>query len=147
MKVLVIHGPNLDALGTREPEVYGNLTLQEIDAAVAAAAADRGVEVDITQTAREGEIIELLHGATGEVVGVLLNPGAYSHTSRAIADAIRAVPYPVVEVHLSNIHAREEWRRVSVTAEAAAGIVGGFGLRSYLLGLDALLGFASEDSH
>ena len=138
MKILVIHGPNLNLLGTREPDVYGDITLTAVDAAIRGRAAEEGLEVDVYQTAREGEFIELLHGAIGEVEGAVVNPGAYSHTSRAIADAIRSVPYPVVEVHMSNIHAREEWRRTSVTAEAASGVVSGFGVGSYLLGLSAL---------
>ena len=136
MKALVIHGPNLNLLGTREPDVYGTVTLEEIDSLLRAEG--DGWELDIHQTAREGEIIELLHAAIGSVDGAILNPAAYSHTSRAIADALRSVPYPVVEVHLSNIHAREDWRKSSVTAEAAAGVVSGFGASSYVLGLEAL---------
>ena len=143
MKVLVLHGPNLDRLGSRELTVYGSDTLEEVNAAIAREAEDLGLEVEIHQTAREGEIIERLHAAIGSVQGVVLNPAAYSHTSRAIADAIRAVPYPVIEVHLSNIHAREPWRRRSVTAEAAKGIVAGFGAHSYLAALRLLKGLAS----
>ena len=135
MKVLVLHGPNLDRLGSRELSVYGDQTLAEVNDAITAEAAELGIEIDIHQTAREGEIIERLHSAIGDVDGVVLNPAAYAHTSRAIADAIRAVPYPVIEVHLSNIHAREPWRRRSVTAEAAKGIVAGFGPGSYLAAL------------
>ena len=138
MKALVIHGPNLDLLGTRELEVYGSATLGEINASIVADAQALDMEVDIHQTAREGEIIELLHAGINTVDGALLNPAAYSHTSRAIADAIRAVPFPVVEVHLSNIHAREPWRHVSVIAEAAVGVVAGFGAASYTVGLRAL---------
>ena len=144
MKILVIHGPNLNLLGTRELEVYGPSTLAEIDQKLTSEAEELGVELFIHQTAREGEIIELLHQGIDSVEGALLNPAAYSHTSRAIADAIRAVPFPVVEVHLSNIHAREEWRRTSVTAEACAGLVAGFGPRSYLFGLRALRGLVQE---
>ena len=143
MKVLVLHGPNLDRLGSRELTVYGSDTLEEVNAAIAREAEDLGLEVEIHQTAREGEIIERLHAAIGSVQGVVLNPAAYSHTSRAIADAIRAVPYPVIEVHLSNIHAREPWRRRSVTAEAAKGIVAGFGADSYIAALRLLKGVAS----
>lgn len=138
MKVLVIHGPNLNLLGTREPEIYGSDTLDQVNGRIAAAAKDLGAEVVFHQTAREGEIIEVLHSGIGDVAGALLNPAGYSHTSRAIAEAVRAVPYPVVEVHLSNIHAREPWRRRSVTAEAAAGIVAGFGAGSYIAALHAL---------
>jgi len=141
MKVLVLHGPSLDTLGTREVEVYGDKTLAQVNEAIEAEAAALGIEVEIHQTAREGEIIELLHsGVEAAVDGVLLNPAAYGHTSRAIADAVRAVPFPVIEVHLSNIHAREEWRRTSVTAEAARGIVAGFGPHSYVAALVALKG-------
>ena len=143
MKILVIHGPNLDRLGSRELAVYGDKTLQQVNDDIMAEAAEIGFEIDITQTAREGEIIELLHAAGADVVGAILNPAAYSHTSRAIADAIRATPYPVVEVHLSNIHAREPWRRRSVTAEAAAGIIAGFGSGSYIAALRVLKGLVS----
>ena len=140
MKAVIIHGPNLNLLGTRELSVYGTSTLAEVNKAIEKAASEVGFDVTIHQTAREGEIIEILHDAIDSVDGALLNPAAYSHTSRAIADAMRAVPYPVVEVHLSNIHAREPWRRLSVTAEAAAGIVAGFGVNSYIAGLHALKG-------
>ena len=138
MKVLVIHGPNLNLLGTRELAVYGTSTLDDVNKEIQKAADDLGIEVDIHQTAREGEIIELLHSGIDQVAGAVVNPAAYSHTSRAIADAIRAVPFPVIEVHLSNIHAREPWRRRSVTAEAATGIVAGFGSGSYIAALHAL---------
>lgn len=143
MKVLVIHGPNLNLLGTRELAVYGDATLAEVNAEIESAAAQLGIDVEIHQTAREGAIIEILHaGLDGNVDGALLNPAAYSHTSRAIADAIRAVGFPVIEVHLSNIHAREQWRRTSLTAEAAHGIVAGFGAHSYVAALHALKGVA-----
>ncbi|MBA2312711.1 MAG: type II 3-dehydroquinate dehydratase [Actinobacteria bacterium] len=135
MKVLVIHGPNLNLLGARELSVYGDLTLDEVNARLRKEADGLEMELHIHQTAREGEIIELLHAAIGEVEGAVVNPGAYSHTSRAIADAIRAVPFPVVEVHLSNIHAREQWRRHSVTAEAATAIIAGLGAGSYVAAL------------
>ena len=143
MKVLVLHGPNLDRLGSRELSVYGTKTLAEVNDAITAEAAELGIEVEIHQTAREGEIIERLHSAIDDVGGVVLNPAAYAHTSRAIADAIRAVPYPVIEVHLSNIHAREPWRRHSVTAEAATGIVAGFGADSYRAALRLVKGLVS----
>ncbi len=135
-----MHGPNLNLLGSRELEVYGPQTLAEINELIRTEAAALGIDVDVHQTAREGEIIELLHGAIGETDGAVVNPAAYAHTSRAIADAIRAVPYPVIEVHLSNIHAREPWRRRSVTAEAARGIVAGFGAHSYGAALSLLKG-------
>lgn len=138
MKVLVIHGPNLNLLGSREMSVYGSATLEEVNETIRGAAKSLELDVEIHQTQREGEIIELLHSGMGRVDAAILNPAAYSHTSRAIADAIRAVGYPVVEVHLSNIHAREQWRRESVTAEAARGIVAGFGPMSYIAALHAL---------
>lgn len=140
MKVLVIHGPNLNLLGTREQSVYGSATLDDVNKDIQTVAEQLGVEVTIHQTAREGEIIEFLHAGIDDVGGAILNPAAYSHTSRAIADAIRAVPYPVIEVHLSNIHAREPWRRHSVTAEAAAGVIAGLGSGSYIAALHALRG-------
>ena len=143
MKALVVHGPNLNLLGTRELSVYGPGTLEDVNGILETEAKELGIELEIHQSSSEGEIIELLHGGIGNVVGALLNPAAYSHTSRAIADAVRAVPYPVIEVHLSNIHAREPWRRRSVTAEAAAGIVAGFGPRSYTVALRALEGMVN----
>jgi 3-dehydroquinate dehydratase-2 len=143
MKALVIHGPNLNLLGTRELSVYGDQTLEQLNALIEEEAGRLEVQVDIHQTAREGEIIELLHDGLGSVDGAVLNPAAYSHTSRAIADAVRAVSFPVIEVHLSNIHSREEWRRTSVTAEAARGVVAGLGPQSYLLALRALKEFAT----
>ena len=140
MRVLVIHGPNLNLLGSRELSVYGTATLEDVNKEIKTAADQLGIEVSFHQSAREGEIIELLHSGIDSVGGAILNPAAYSHTSRAIADAIRAVPFPVIEVHLSNIHAREPWRRRSVTAEAAKGIVAGLGAGSYVAALHALRG-------
>lgn len=144
MKALVVHGPNLNLLGTRELAVYGPSTLEDVNAALEAEAKELGIEIEVHQSSHEGAIVDLLHGGIDEVAGALLNPAAFSHTSRAIADAVRAVPYPVIEVHLSNIHAREPWRRRSVTAEAAAGIVAGFGPRSYTVALRALEGMVSS---
>lgn len=143
MKVMVIHGPSLDQLGTREPSIYGEMTLDQVNVAIGKEAAELGLEVEVHQTAREGEFIERLLAGIDSLDGAVLNPAAYAHTSRAIADAIRAVDYPVIEVHLSNIHAREPWRRRSVTAEAATGIVSGFGVGSYLAALRLLKGLLS----
>lgn len=145
MKVLVIHGPNLNLLGSRELSVYGSATLDDVNDVIRKAAAELGCELDIHQTAREGEIVELLHAGIGSVHGAVLNPAAYAHTSRAIADAIRAVPFPVIEAHLSNIHAREPWRRRSVTAEAARGIVSGLGSQSYVAALRAIVEMDRDD--
>jgi 3-dehydroquinate dehydratase-2 len=144
MKVLVVHGPSLNLLGRREPSVYGAMTLEELNETLRAEAKDLDIDLDIHQSAREGEIIELLHEAMDKVSGALVNPAAYSHTSRAIADAIRAVPYPVIEIHISNIHAREPWRARSVTAEAAAGVITGLGVHSYTAGLRALMGIVAD---
>jgi 3-dehydroquinate dehydratase II len=139
MKFLVVHGPNLNLLGRRETSVYGTASLADVDELIRATASELGAEVTIHQSAREGEIIELLHAGIDDVDGALVNPGAYAATSRAIADAIRSVDYPVVEVHLSNIHAREPWRAHSVTAEASVAIVSGFGPGSYVAALRALV--------
>ena len=145
--VLVLNGPNLNLLGTREPSVYGTLTLQEIETALQALARELGCEVRCAQRNGEGELVEQLHAAREWADAVVFNPAAYSHTSVALRDAIAAVGLPVVEVHLSNIHARELFRRHSLTAEVAAGIIGGFGQQSYLLGLRAALALAAERSN
>ncbi len=139
MKVLVIHGPNLNLLGTRELAVYGSKSLDEVNTDIEKAASELGVEVEIHQSASEGTIIDLLHSGFDRVDGAVLNPAAYSHTSRAIADAIRAVPFPVIEVHLSNPQAREVWRQLSITGEAAKAAVMGFGWRSYTAALRTLV--------
>ncbi len=139
-KVLVLHGPNLNLLGTREPAVYGRATLAEVDRLIREHGRRRGVDVQCRQSNLEGELITWVQGAARErFLGVVLNPGALTHYSIALRDAVAAVGVPVVEVHLSNIHAREEFRRHSVIAAAARGQISGFGPRSYLLGLDALL--------
>ncbi|AOY77058.1 type II 3-dehydroquinate dehydratase [Clostridium formicaceticum] len=137
-KYLVIHGPNLNLLGTREPEVYGTMTLNQVNEKLLEEAEKNSVELDIIQSNDEGEIIHLLH-KHGDLQGVIINPAAYSHYSVAIHDAIKSISIPVVEVHLSNIHSREEFRRKSVTAAACIGQISGFGYHSYLLGLYALI--------
>lgn len=138
MRVLVLHGPNLNLLGLREPEVYGTKTLEELDSLIGAAANDAGIELRCEQYNGEGAIVEALHRARTEYDGVVINPGAYAHYSYAIRDAIAAIGVPVIEVHLSNIAARETFRRTSVTAAACRGAISGFGAGSYVLALRAL---------
>ena len=138
--ILVLHGPNLNLLGQRETSVYGRLTLAEVDAAIAQHAAARGVKVECRQSNHEGALVDAIQQAADQgFAAVVLNPGAFTHYSYALRDAIAAVAVPVVEIHLSNIHAREPFRQRSVTAPACRGQISGFGPQSYLLGLDAAL--------
>ena len=139
-KVLAVHGPNLNLLGTRETDVYGTTTLDAIVEQLEALAAELGVELDSFQSNSEGEIVSAIQSARGTHAGILINPAAYTHTSVAIRDALLAFGGPIVEVHLSNIHRREEFRHRSLMADVAVGQVLGFGPASYLLGLRALVG-------
>jgi len=138
--ILVLHGPNLNLLGRREPGVYGRVSLPEVDRAINRHAASRGTQTVCRQSNHEGQLVEWIQGAAAEGFGaIVFNPGAFTHYSIALRDAVSAVTVPVVEVHLSNIHSREEFRRSSVIAPVAAGQISGFGPSSYLLGLDAAL--------
>jgi 3-dehydroquinate dehydratase-2 len=142
-KILLIHGPNLDLLGTREVEVYGKLTLEQINTEIQKLAKELGVQVDIEQLAGEGEIAKKIGSAKKEGYSALvINPAGYTHYSITIRDAVAATGIPTVEVHLSNIYAREEFRQKSVISAKASGVITGFGLNSYLLGLRAAVELA-----
>lgn len=139
MRVLVLHGPNLNLLGKREPGVYGHRSLSEIDDALTEEATKQRVELRIVQSNHEGDLIDAIHAAINRADGILINAGAFTHTSVALRDALAGMNLPVVEVHLSNIYAREEFRHRSLIAPVCVGQISGFGWRSYLLGLTALI--------
>ncbi len=139
MKILLLHGPNLNLLGTREPEVYGSMTLDNINEKMISLGKELGAEVKCLQSNHEGALIDALHDARIWASGVVFNPGGYTHTSVALRDAISAIVIPVVEVHLSNVYAREEFRHTSFVSAVCKGKVSGFGWRSYELGLPGLV--------
>lgn len=144
MKILVIHGPNLNMLGKRDPAVYGSMTMEEINARVSQRAKELGADVEFFQSNSEGGLIDYLQGAAPSAQGIVINAGAYTHYSYALHDALLDTGLPVIETHLSNILAREEWRRRSVIAPATKGSVSGFGWRSYTAALDLLVALVTE---
>ena len=143
--ILIINGPNLNLLGTREPAIYGRTTLAEVESACRDRAKERGLSVDFRQSNSEGEIVGWIQEARGRFAAIAINPAAYSHTSVAILDALSAVELPVVEVHLSNIHKRETFRRHSYVSQVALGVICGFGPLGYLMALDALARMLVEE--
>ena len=136
-KILLLNGPNLNLLGTRQPDIYGTLTRAQIEKKVGTLAKELGVEVDFRQSNNEGELVTWIQQAAGRFAALIINPAAYTHTSVAMRDAISAIGIPTVEIHLSNIYKREEFRHHSFIAEVAVGQIAGFGVESYLLGLRA----------
>src|SRR5512145_1419143 len=138
MKILVLHGPNLNLLGTREPEIYGSMTLGDLNTKLIELGKEIGAELKCFQSNQEGELINMLHDAQMWADGVVFNPGGYTHTSVALRDAISAIGLPVIEVHLSNVYAREKFRHVSMISAVCKGKIVGFGWRSYTLALRAL---------
>ena len=144
MRILILHGPNLNLLGTREPEVYGSMTLNDINEKMIALGKELGAEAICQQSNHEGALIDALHDARTWASGVVFNPGGYTHTSVALRDAISAIVIPVIEVHLSNVYAREEFRHTSFISAVCKGKVTGFGWRSYELGLHGLVNIVKK---
>jgi 3-dehydroquinate dehydratase-2 len=144
MKILLLHGPNLNLLGTREPGVYGSMTLDNINEKMVALGKELGAEIKCLQSNHEGALIDALHDARTWAGGVVFNPGGYTHTSVALRDAISAIVIPVIEVHLSNVYAREEFRHTSFVSAVCKGKVSGFGWRSYELGLRGLVNLIND---
>jgi len=144
MKILVLHGPNLNLLGTREPEVYGSMTLDDINNKLVELGKELNVVIKCIQSNHEGALVDALHEARTSMDGVIFNPGGYTHTSIALRDAVSAIQIPVIEVHLSNVYAREEFRHTSMISAVCKGKIVGLGWRSYTLGLRALVDLLTE---
>lgn len=141
MKILVLHGPNLNLLGTREPGIYGKVTLDETNLSLSKLSLELGCRITVLQSNHEGELIDAIHSAKDEYNGIIINPAAFTHTSVAIRDALSAIAVPAVEVHISNVHKREEFRRHSYIAPVVVGQICGFGQDSYLLALRAIVNY------
>jgi 3-dehydroquinate dehydratase-2 len=146
MNILVINGPNLNMLGIREPEIYGKATYADLCRLIEEHAAQLGIDVTLYQSNHEGALVDAIQQAYGKADGIVINPGAYTHTSIAILDAIKSVSTPTVEVHISNVHQREEFRRHSVISPACMGVICGFGLDSYTLAVQAILNKVASDA-
>lgn len=146
MKIVVLNGPNLNLLGSREPDIYGRTTLADIDLMVFEWARHNGAKVSTLQSNYEGEIVSAIHEAGRNADGIVINPAAYTHYSYAIHDALKSIEIPAVEIHISNIHAREDFRKKSVTAPASIGIVSGFGAQGYIIALNALKDYIETNS-
>ena len=142
--LLILNGPNLNLLGLRQPEVYGRTTLAELEAMCHARATELGIELAFRQSNHEGQLLDWIHGARGTADGIILNAGAYTHTSIALMDALSSAEVPAIELHLSNVHAREDFRHRSYIARVAVGLICGFGPEGYLLAIDAMLGHLAK---
>lgn len=147
MKIFVINGVNMNMLGIREPEKYGSMTLKDLEKFLYAYSFELGVDIEMFQSNHEGEIIEKIHSAYKTADGIIINPGAYTHTSVAIRDALAAVDIPTVEIHMTNIHSREDFRHKSLIAPVCIAQISGFGFESYKLGLKGLVDFLKNDRH
>lgn len=145
MKVHILNGPSLNLLGEREPEIYGTETLEDVERQCRARARDAGLEVDFKQTNDEGELVGWIQAARLEAAGIIINPAAFSHYSLALRDAITAAGLPVIEVHISNIYAREEWRAKSVISAAVRGVIAGLGVQGYLLAIEAMAAYLAPE--
>lgn len=146
MKIFVINGVNMNMLGIREPEKYGSMTLKDLEKSLYAFSFELGIDIDMYQSNHEGEIVEKIHSALGNADGIVINPGAYTHTSVAIRDALSAVNIPTVEIHMTNIHSREDFRHKSLIAPVCLAQISGFGFDSYKLGLKGLVDFLKSDN-